>query len=352
MRARVEERTYFPWSVKEPLLKQTGGRCAHCGIPLDRYTNLSVDHVIPLNKGGTNDPVNLTVLCDECNTKKSDMILPPMNWYGYLSVARRKELTAYMKKYMQETDYLAEDCLMPMDTFRLEVPITVKKNRGPNIKMIRMPAYIQGIRISREDAFEWLMNYKSSLQYRDACGTIEHPSEFTTPCYLLKKGGIEVAMVNPWMMHRYDEGIGNYRNEIGMDWFFSPKLPQRDYMPDMLGCMVIGLETYISGSIADSMEGAGVVLFRIRCFLSDRFCEPVFDRIKKNRDDTIEEFGKNRNLPARIRELAAFRLVGERKACSELKRKMDKMYPDKYITMEEAMKLCGDFNKRFKEEDE
>lgn len=44
MRTRVEERTFFSWEVKERLLKETGGKCAHCGTPLDRYTNLTVDH--------------------------------------------------------------------------------------------------------------------------------------------------------------------------------------------------------------------------------------------------------------------------------------------------------------------
>lgn len=347
MREKIEERTHFSWAVKEPLLKETGGRCAHCGVPLDRYTNLSVDHVIPLNKGGTNDPENLTVLCDDCNLLKSDMILPPMNWYAYLSVKRRKALREHMRKYMRETDYLAEDCLMPVDTFRLEVPITTKKKYRNGYKVIRMPAYIQGTRMDQDNAFAWLMEYKKSLQYRDSVGTIKHPSEFQAPCYLLKKGNIEVAMVNPWMIHEYGEDIGNYRNEILIDWFFSPKLPGRDYLPEMLAYMVTGVESYIATSLAGTMDGACAVLFRVRCFVSDRFCKPVFDKLSGKRNDTIHTYGKNERLPARIRELSAFNLVGERKACKELNKMMDELYPDGYMNMEEAMQMCGSLNKRF-----
>lgn len=348
MRERIEERMPFPWAVKEALLKETNGRCAHCGVPLDRYTNLTVDHVIPLNKGGINDPKNLTVLCDGCNRQKSDMVLPPKVWYPYLNKAKKTALAAYMESYMKETDYLAEDCLMPLDTFRVEVPVTAERKYGQNArKVIRMPAYIHGTRMEYDDAFAWLMEYKRFLEYRDAAGTLGHPSEFQAPCYLLKKGSIEIAMVNPWMIHEYGADIKNYRNEIMMDWFFSPKLPKRDYLPEMLAYLVYGVEKYIAGSIAASMEGACVVMSRTRCFLSDRFCGPVFDRISEGRNDVVSTFGKNERLPARIRELSEFKLLGERKACRELEKEMERLYPDGYMYMEDAMKMCADFNKRF-----
>lgn len=343
MRAKTEERTAFPWSVKEPLLKQTNGKCAHCGVLLDRYTNLSVDHVIPLNKGGTNEPENLTVLCEECNKLKSDMILPPMSWYPFLSVERRKALTKLLIKYMQETDYLAEDCLIPIDTFRIEVPITIKKRN----KVIHMPAYIRGIRMERDDAFNWLMDYKRSLQWRDAAGTITHPSQFMAPCYLLKKGDIEVAMVNPWMIHEWDDDIKNYRNEILLDWYFHSSLPDRDYLPDMLAHMVYSVETYITTSIAKTMEGACMIMFRIRCFKSDRFCDSVFDRLHRGRNDDINEYETGHSLTARIRELSVFHMIGNRQACDVLKKKMQKKYPDGFMTMSDAMQESTNFNNRF-----
>ena len=138
MRVKTEERTHFPWAVKEPLLRETGGRCAHCGVELDRYTNLSVDHVIPLNKGGSNDPENLTVLCDDCNLEKSDMVIPPSVWYPYLSKTKKKTLMERMRTYMNETDYLDESCLMPSDIFRVEVPVNPVRKCSAGLRIMQI----------------------------------------------------------------------------------------------------------------------------------------------------------------------------------------------------------------------
>jgi 5-methylcytosine-specific restriction endonuclease McrA len=42
--------------------------CAHCGTAND----LTIDHIIPLAKGGANQLHNLQMLCAACNTKKAD----------------------------------------------------------------------------------------------------------------------------------------------------------------------------------------------------------------------------------------------------------------------------------------
>ena len=45
--------------------------CSECGTE----ENLTVDHIYPLSKGGTDDPSNLTFLCQSCNSKKGTKIL-------------------------------------------------------------------------------------------------------------------------------------------------------------------------------------------------------------------------------------------------------------------------------------
>jgi 5-methylcytosine-specific restriction endonuclease McrA len=46
------------------------GKCACCRKQLNKQYH--VDHIIPLIKGGTNDVLNLQLLCISCNTSKSD----------------------------------------------------------------------------------------------------------------------------------------------------------------------------------------------------------------------------------------------------------------------------------------
>lgn len=50
--------------------KRQRGRCNECR----RKRKLTVDHVIPVSKGGINDPVNLVLLCQPCNSRKKDRI--------------------------------------------------------------------------------------------------------------------------------------------------------------------------------------------------------------------------------------------------------------------------------------
>lgn len=47
------------------ILKRDDHRCAYCGQPAD-----TVDHIIPLNKGGTDHETNLTAACAKCNYGK------------------------------------------------------------------------------------------------------------------------------------------------------------------------------------------------------------------------------------------------------------------------------------------
>jgi 5-methylcytosine-specific restriction endonuclease McrA len=43
-----------------------GAACVHCGADED----LTIDHIIPVAAGGTDDPANLQVLCRRCNSAK------------------------------------------------------------------------------------------------------------------------------------------------------------------------------------------------------------------------------------------------------------------------------------------
>lgn len=48
---------------------KTTGECYFCG---KKTKNLSVDHLVPLSRGGTDDPTNLVAACHHCNQLKGN----------------------------------------------------------------------------------------------------------------------------------------------------------------------------------------------------------------------------------------------------------------------------------------
>lgn len=44
-------------------------------------SELYYDHIIPLEKGGANDPTNFQILCQNCNSHKSASIEYQRNYY-------------------------------------------------------------------------------------------------------------------------------------------------------------------------------------------------------------------------------------------------------------------------------
>jgi 5-methylcytosine-specific restriction endonuclease McrA len=46
--------------------------CTYCGSPATKGNDLTIDHIVPLSRGGTNRRENLTVACFKCNRAKSD----------------------------------------------------------------------------------------------------------------------------------------------------------------------------------------------------------------------------------------------------------------------------------------
>jgi 5-methylcytosine-specific restriction endonuclease McrA len=60
-------------AMRKVALRDCGQRCVYCAVPLDQHT-ATLDHVVPLARGGAHDPGNLVVACAPCNRLKGDLL--------------------------------------------------------------------------------------------------------------------------------------------------------------------------------------------------------------------------------------------------------------------------------------
>lgn len=69
---KTEKRKKFSQSEREIIYNRSEGRCGICGrfVPYGEFT---VDHIVPLAKGGKNDFDNLQCACKSCNQLKGSM---------------------------------------------------------------------------------------------------------------------------------------------------------------------------------------------------------------------------------------------------------------------------------------
>ena len=66
-RAICGEFSAIEWTA---IVKKQGGRCAHCRS----RKKLTVDHIVPVSRGGCNYAFNLQALCVSCNSKKHNRL--------------------------------------------------------------------------------------------------------------------------------------------------------------------------------------------------------------------------------------------------------------------------------------
>lgn len=133
-RRKIENRRDFSDDIKEYIKYKSDCRCSHCGKTLK--TDFTVEHVIPLNKGGSNDLSNLVALCQDCNFKKEDFIYYPTEYYKYLKKEFLNELEINQSIFYDEFDWLSPNQVMPEDTKEISVlinPKGLKDRKGKHI---------------------------------------------------------------------------------------------------------------------------------------------------------------------------------------------------------------------------
>jgi 5-methylcytosine-specific restriction enzyme A len=68
-------RIRIPPEVRKYVFQRDRYQCQSCG-KTSQETDLTIDHIIPLARGGQNDISNLHTLCFICNQQKTDKLDP------------------------------------------------------------------------------------------------------------------------------------------------------------------------------------------------------------------------------------------------------------------------------------
>jgi len=63
------------------------GVCHYCGRKI-RAAELTMDHIVPISRGGKSTKGNAVPCCRECNSNKKQLL--PMEWQAYLDGFRQK----------------------------------------------------------------------------------------------------------------------------------------------------------------------------------------------------------------------------------------------------------------------
>lgn len=102
---KMSHRRSFTPAERIAVYNKSEGRCAICGefVPYDEFT---VDHIIPLAKGGDNKLTNLQCACRVCNSIKQDIL--PEDLLDRLTIIMLHQLS--MKKNKKYRKIIKKAC--------------------------------------------------------------------------------------------------------------------------------------------------------------------------------------------------------------------------------------------------
>ena len=60
--------------IRKQLINKNGAICSLCGNPIEKMKDCTIDHIIPISKGGLTTIENCQLAHKSCNVKKGDKV--------------------------------------------------------------------------------------------------------------------------------------------------------------------------------------------------------------------------------------------------------------------------------------
>ena len=122
-RQKIDERVWFTPEEKEQFASKSDHKCCHCGKKVFFKYGATVEHFIPISKGGTNRDINMIMLCKECNEVKDNFIYRPKDYLPYLKKEYLEKIEGYFNSYISSFDFVNRDNLLACDRYKVLVNI-------------------------------------------------------------------------------------------------------------------------------------------------------------------------------------------------------------------------------------
>lgn len=115
---RYFERDRLTWEEKHAIALKSNDCCCHCGkkVFFSNIGEATVDHFIPLDRGGSNRDINMIMMCEDCNHDKGRKIMG-MDFIPYLLEPHKTKLAEYVNSYIQTMDYVQRNRLLALNEY-------------------------------------------------------------------------------------------------------------------------------------------------------------------------------------------------------------------------------------------
>lgn len=282
-RKQTESRIPLSQDMRWQIFKSANETCAHCGCKMNFYKDFTVEHVIPLHKGGTSRPQNLIALCKTCNKEKSDNIIRPRGYYKYLPKERLAELEALFDEYLMQTDWLAYDNLFQTDLEEVTIQVEQAMRSG---YLAKIPTTIKIQKITAEEAFEWLQFYTARLKPEDKEVMAHTPEALKSPYYRITNGTTTymlcTAYASPINYEAKENGVNAKLHGIRIDLFTNPELNDKPGLtPRLLYAGLCAVMTRIQETLLRGYEQDSLVQCMVQYPASDTYGDRMFEYVER-----------------------------------------------------------------------
>ena len=283
-RKKSEQRIRSTRTRKEQIHDKCKGICAHCGRPISIGEDFSLEHVIPLAKGGTNDYSNMVALCRECNKEKGDDIVSA-DYYSYAPPLVYEEIENILDSYYKENDWLTQDTLFKQDRFFVPITQTIQLKNG---KIYTKDSQCEIKKLRGNDAKEFFNKYVNSFKkaieedIESVFGGREYDDNLSPKLYQISFKGKPICAFNYVLTPGNGKGL-ELEGRGALDLFLMINPDINNWGPSTK-CAIYDCLRGIMRKFTESLEDGktkGLLFFRINVPAMDKKGHELVEMISK-----------------------------------------------------------------------